>query len=118
MPNPVVWFEVLGQDPEKLQKFYTNTFGWQVNADNPMNYGMVDAQNGKGIGGGIGKGEGGAAWATFYIEVVDVEAILEQVEAHGGTVIVPTTTIPDMVTFGVFADPEGNKVGLVKSEQS
>lgn len=29
--------------------------------------------------------------------------------------IVPTTEIPDMVTFALFADPDGNVVGLVKA---
>jgi predicted enzyme related to lactoylglutathione lyase len=28
----------------------------------------------------------------------------------------PVTEIPGMVTFAQFADPEGNIVGLVKSE--
>jgi predicted enzyme related to lactoylglutathione lyase len=32
------------------------------------------------------------------------------------TVEVPTTTVPGIVTFALFAEPEGNVVGLVKSE--
>ena len=35
----------------------------------------------------------------------------------GGKTVVPETEIPNMVTFALFADPEGNVVGLVKSEQ-
>lgn len=34
----------------------------------------------------------------------------------GGKTVVPVTEIPDMVTFAQFADPEGNVVGLVKSQ--
>ena len=42
MGNPVVHFEVLGKDGEALQSFYSDLFDWKINADNPMNYGIVD----------------------------------------------------------------------------
>src|SRR5215831_11901575 len=52
MANPVGWFEVLGPDGGALQRFYADAFGWQVDADNEMNYGMVAAEEGS-IGGGV-----------------------------------------------------------------
>ncbi len=52
MANPVTHFEIQGADGPKLQQFYRDTFGWDVDANNPMDYGMVSAQ-GRGIGGGI-----------------------------------------------------------------
>ena len=113
MPNPVVHFEVTGKDAKKLHGFYSGVFGWSIQADNPMNYGLVEAQ-GNGIGGGVGQGD--ASSVTFYIEVDDPQAYLAKVEAAGGKTIVPVTEIPGMVTFAQFADPEGNVVGIVKSE--
>jgi predicted enzyme related to lactoylglutathione lyase len=54
MPNPVVHFEVTGKDGKKLQDFYGGIFGWNVDADNPMNYGIVSNEDtGGGIGGGM-----------------------------------------------------------------
>jgi predicted enzyme related to lactoylglutathione lyase len=53
MPNPVGWFEVSGPDASARQRFYRETFGWEFDASNPMNYGMVTASEG-GIGGGVG----------------------------------------------------------------
>ena len=41
MGQPVVHFEVIGKDADKLQSYYSDLFGWEVNADNPMKYGMV-----------------------------------------------------------------------------
>jgi uncharacterized protein len=114
MANPVVHFEVTGKDGKKLQDFYAKTFGWQVNAENPMNYGIVDAQEG-GIGGGISAGDGGTKQVTFYIEVDDPQAYLDKVEAKGGKTVMPVTEIPGMVVLAQFADPEGNVVGLVKA---
>jgi uncharacterized protein len=112
MPNPVVHFEVTGQDGKKLQEFYSKTFGWNVNADNPMNYGIVEGQEG-GIGGGISAGDGGTKQVTFYIAVDNPQAYLDKIESKGGKTVMPVTEIPGMVILAQFADPEGNIVGLV-----
>jgi predicted enzyme related to lactoylglutathione lyase len=114
MAAPVVHFEVVGKDGNKLQDFYTKLFDWKINADNPMNYGLVEAGEG-GIGGGIGGSEPGQpGYVTFYVGVPDVTAALKKAEKLGGKTIMPETDIPNMVTFGLFADPEGNQVGVVK----
>ena len=116
MGAKVVHFEVVGKDAAKLQKFYGEIFDWQINADNPMNYGLVSTQGDGNIGGGIGPAqEGMPGHVTFYIEVDDPDAYLKTIASKGGKTVVPTTVIPDMVTFALFADPEGNVVGLVKS---
>src|SRR5215471_12929798 len=80
MANPVVWFEVLGKDGEKLRRFYSDLFGWQIDASGgEMDYGLVAAGDG-GIGGGIGRSpDGGDGLVTFYIEVDDPAAYLEKV---------------------------------------
>ena len=36
MPNPVIHFEIQSNRAEELQKFYADTFGWHVNADNEI----------------------------------------------------------------------------------
>ena len=116
MAAPVVHFEILGKDAKQLQDFYSKLFDWQINADNPMNYGLVQAGE-KGIGGGVGPAqEGQPGLVTFYIEVPDIKAKLAEIETAGGKTVMPETVIPNMVTFGLFADPEGNVVGVVKSE--
>jgi uncharacterized protein len=112
VPNPVVHFEIIGRDGSALQRFYAETFGWTVNADNPMNYGMVDA-SGQGISGGIGAGP--ASLATFYIEVDDPARYLDNVKAAGGKVVMDVTEIPGYVTIAQFEDPAGNVIGLLKA---
>lgn len=114
MPNPVVHFEVIGKDGKKLQEWYSKIFGWTINADNPMNYGLVEAE-GNGIAGGVGQGDGGTS-VTVYIAVDDPQAKLDKVESLGGKTVMPVTEIPGMVTLAQFADPEGNIVGIVKNE--
>jgi uncharacterized protein len=124
MGQAVVHFEVVGKDGEKLQQYYGELFGWNVNADNPMQYGMVDAKDNtsltgdNGIGGGIGQGpDGYEGHVTFYVAVPDVEEALQKAESLGGTRVMGPEKIMDMVELGQFKDPEGNVIGLVKDQQ-
>jgi len=50
---------------------------------------------------------------TFYIQVPDINQHLGTIEQAGGRTVLPHTET-DMVTFALFADPEGNVVGLVE----
>ena len=43
MAQPVVHFEVHGKNGKKSQEFYSKLFGWTVDSNNPMNYGLVAA---------------------------------------------------------------------------
>jgi predicted enzyme related to lactoylglutathione lyase len=114
MVNPVAWFEITGPDASALQRFYGEAFDWQIDANNPMNYGMVTAGEG-GIGGGVGPHPEGKAHATFYISVPDVDAALAKVGELGGQTIMPPMDVPDGPTIAFFTDPAGNQIGLMKS---
>lgn len=120
MGRPVVHFEVIGQDAQKLQNFYSELFGWEMDSDNPMNYGVVSREGnvsaeGIGIGGGVGVGpEGYPGHVTFYVEVPDVEAALAAAEKLGGTRTMGPDEIMEGLEVGQFTDPEGHVIGLVK----
>jgi predicted enzyme related to lactoylglutathione lyase len=118
MGQAVVHFEVVGKDGAKLQSYYAEMFGWRMNADNPMNYALVEAEDGsqgKGVPGGIGQGpEGYDGHVTFYVEVPDVEAALAKAESLGGTRVMGPETIMGEITLGQFKDPEGNLIGLTQ----
>jgi hypothetical protein len=115
MADKVVHFEVIGKDGKKLQEFYSTLFGWKVDANNPMNYGMVDA-NEAGIGGGIAAGQdGGTGHVTFYVEVADLGSCLKKAEAQGGKTLQEPMAVPGGPEIAMFADPEGHVIGLVKA---
>ena len=116
MGAPVVHFEIYGKDAEKLRAFYTELFGWEIHADNPMNYGLVHTNAGdEGIDGGIAEGD---ARVNVVMEVDDLQVYLDKAVSLGGEVVTPITEIPDMVTFAEFRDPAGNVIGMAKSEES
>jgi predicted enzyme related to lactoylglutathione lyase len=83
-----------------------------------MNYGIVEAQDGRGTGGGIGAGDGTANFVTVYAEVDDVQAYLDKAVSLGGKVMMPVTNVPGMVTFAQFLDPEGHIIGIAKNEET
>lgn len=112
MGKPVVHFEVLGKDGDKLQQFYGDLFDWKITADNPMNYGLVDTQSTEGIAGGVGENPEGAG-VTFFVQVEDLQDSLDKAERLGGRTLVPPTDL-GMVELAFFADPENNRIGLLK----
>ena len=117
MSHPVIHFEIVGGDGKSLQKFYAETFGWKVDANNPMNYGDGLGSGGSsGIGGGITGTQPGDGPATrIYIEANDLQAALDKVEKSGGKTVMPPEAVPGGPEIAMFSDPEGNVVGLVKT---
>lgn len=123
MGQPVVHFEIIGRDIPALQSYYADLFGWKINSNTPVGagYGLVDrADNlnaeGVGIGGGIGGPgpDGYPGHVTIYVEVPDVEAALAKAEALGGTRVMGPESVMDSIEIGLFNDPEGHLMGVVK----
>ncbi len=123
MGQPVVHFEIIGTNAEKLRSYYADLFDWEFNADNPMSYGTVQRDGnttpeGVGIGGGVGVGpEGYSGHVTFYIQVPDVEAALSKAESLGGSRMMGPDEVMEGLEIGLFHDPEGHLVGVVNSSQ-
>ncbi len=122
MGQPVVHFEVVGKDGEKLRSYYSELFGWEFGDPiGPTNYAVTQREgntnaDGAGIGGGVGTGpEGYDGHVTFYVEVDDVEAALQKAESLGGTRMMGPNQMDDPpMTIALFTDPEGHVIGLVK----
>jgi predicted enzyme related to lactoylglutathione lyase len=113
-----MWFEVLGDDTEKLRQFYANLFGWTFDVLPQVDYGVVKTGGTRGVMGGVGKAQGGARpWVTFYTETPDVTASLAKAEALGGRIVAPRMEVPGAI-IGVFEDPEGHVLGLVEAERA
>jgi predicted enzyme related to lactoylglutathione lyase len=121
MGQPVVHFEIIGKDGARLRSYFSELFGWEIDADNPMDYGVVSREGntnaeGVGIGGGIGgpppfEYEG---HVTFYVQVPDVEAALQKAEDLGGKRVMGPDKVMEGLVIGQFLDPEGHLVGLIE----
>jgi uncharacterized protein len=121
MGKPVVHFEIIGQDAERLMRFYEDLFDWDIDSDNPLHYGVVAREgntttDGVGIGGGVGPAQPGSdGHVTFYVEVPDIDAALSQAETLGGTRLWGPLQATDQFELGQFTDPEGHMIGLVRT---
>jgi hypothetical protein len=123
MPQPVVHFEVVGQDPTRLRQFFSELFDWRFDVPSPVaeevsapdDYGFLDlitTEDGTGIRGGVGGGPSYRSHAVIYVGVPDVGAALQRAEDLGGTRVMGPVTSPNGLVVGHFTDPEGTLIGV------
>lgn len=128
--DPVVHFEIPADDVDRAQKFYSETFGWEMYTfDMPENsstggdpyYGVIAAEtdeknmvkNPGQINGGLMKRKMPNQPFTNYISVDDIDEKIAMVEKNGGKICMPKTEIaPGMGHIALFTDTEGNMMGL------
>ena len=73
MGQPVVHFEIIGNDPAKLRRYYGDLFGWEFDTSGPVhaevseagNYGFVD-----------GSASGGRARPAALVGPASLRAVL------------------------------------------
>lgn len=112
--NPILHWEIQSTQPEALHDFYADVFGWTIDANNEMKYGMVSSKGAAGgIDGGIGGAMNGAGRVLVYASVESIPSILERIEELGGKTLMPRTDIGPVV-MAIYTDPEGNTMGLIE----
>ncbi len=112
MGQPVVHFEIGCCDSTQTANFFSDLFGWNMQAAGPAT--MINTGTEGGIQGHIGAlGHEPHNYTIFYVQVDDVQVYLDKAGALGGKTLVPPVEIPSG-TFAWFADPEGNTIGLWK----
>src|SRR5437762_9982575 len=111
MPNPIVHFEIQGNDGPGIQNWYDGVFGWNIDRqpmpgppDSGLTYGLVSAQDGRGIGGGVSASMDGQPHVNIYIEVDDPQAYLDKIVQTGGKIVMPVMEVTETVTLAMFTD--------------
>ena len=110
MSQPIVFFDIAGQDDSKLRKFYSSIFGWESDQTGQFNVKVVSP-----IKGTIRKDP---TEQRIYVGVPDVAAALSDIDHAGGTVDVARFEAAGVVVLGLFKDPAGNAMGLVEMDGS
>lgn len=114
MPSPVVHFEIGCRDSARTKAFFAGLFGWSIDAHN-----QIGAAAPGGIGGHITSlGHEPHNYVTFYAEVDDVQNSIDLAVSLGGKKVVGPVPIPGRGTFAWIADPDGNVVGLWKTQKA
>jgi predicted enzyme related to lactoylglutathione lyase len=114
MGSPIVHFEILGEDGERLAAFYRALFDWTITPVEEGGYAMVDAGSTGAVSGGIGGFPGAPSHVTFYVGVDDVAAALARARDLGATVVMEPREVAAGIETALFADPEGHTIGLMR----
>ena len=135
--DPVVHFEMGYNDRERMKKFYTDTFGWQMQqfGDDMGNYVVAQTSetDEKGMikepghinGGFYAKSDSPDSQApSVVIAVDDINAAVAAVKKNGGKInggmtpegkhTMEPTMIPGVGLWISFNDTEGNRVSLLQ----
>ena len=115
-PAPIVFFDIVGPDVASQAAFYQAVFRWEAAPDGrlavpaatplPGNLRVEDPQ------------QGPIAERVLYVGVPDVDATLESVKAHGGSVVFGRTVVPGVIIVALIEDPAGNRMGLVELDSA
>ena len=119
----VVHFEIYTDDPEAVQPFYWDVFGWKFKKfeGGPVEYWLVTTGDDKdaGINGGLlCPREGQSPGRINTIAIPSLDETIRKIEKLGGSVCVPKMAIPKMGWLAYAQDPAGNVFGLMQPDTS
>ncbi|MBE3012423.1 VOC family protein [Microbispora sp. NEAU-D428] len=116
--NTVAWFEIASDDPEGVQRFYGDLFGWRFRTDEDsaavgMDYRLISYdRDGEVCGGVFGTRGDMPGHAVFSVLVRDVAETCRKVEALGGKVLSQVVGIEGAPDFAYLHDTSGNLFGV------
>lgn len=118
MENLINWFEIPATDFSRAVSFYKSILGLEIKETEMFGTKMgFFPTDGKNVSGAIVQGEDYKPSTDGVIVYLnggnDLQNVLDKVENSKGKIIVPKTQIsPEMGYFGMFIDPEGNKIAV------
>ena len=116
--NPVNWFEIPAADLERAQRFYETVLGIEMRRHDMGDLKMAwfpMVQDGDGATGTLVQNENytpSHAGSMVYFSVQSIEEVIDRVEANGGSVLNPKSSIGEFGFVAHFEDSEGNRVAL------
>ena len=117
--NSLNWFEIPAVDVARSKKFYQTIFGItmedMVMDDNKMAFFPWQAGSGKATGAVVESPNHKPSMegTVVYLNANPaMDEIISKIEAAGGKVLMPKTSIGEHGNIAFFMDTEGNNVGL------
>ena len=99
-------------DMGRATAFYSDVLGWQIaEMAGFEGYPMWQAPN-QVSGGGFVSRDKSIPTMRNYVEVDSIDEVLAKVKTAGGSVVLEKSPISETSWFAVFADTEGNQMGL------
>jgi predicted enzyme related to lactoylglutathione lyase len=116
MPRPIIHTSFAANNPPELAKWYSDLFGWTWVDFPDMQYATAEYSETPQANAGFSSTAMGTpvGQVMVYIYSDDVNADLQQIADLGGTIVQHPIEIPGVGDWGVFLDPSGNRVSLLK----
>lgn len=115
MGRPVMQWQMVTRNPDRLADFYGQLFGWKITTNNALGCRMVDTGAERGIHGGIWPAPPEAnSFVQLFVEVDDMADHVRRATELGARVIVPPQALPDGGQLAILHDPEGVPFGVLK----
>ena len=127
--DPVVHFEMPYEEKERMVKFYSKAFGWQMQklGEDMGNYVTAqttetDKNNMVTVPGTINggfypkKADFPAHYPSIVIAVEDIRRSMKKVTDAGGKLLGEPIAIPGIGDYVSFMDTEGNRVSLLQGK--
>jgi predicted enzyme related to lactoylglutathione lyase len=112
MPHPVIHTEIRSENPDATREFFADLFGWKVASEGGFpGYTFIDTGTEDGPAVAISPRQGGEDEVLFFVAVENVAETLKRAEELGGAIVQPVQEVPG-VSFGVFSDAQGHRVGV------
>jgi predicted enzyme related to lactoylglutathione lyase len=112
MENTVCLFEIPADDPESLQKFYDEMFGWSFEKfPGAFRYYKIHMDQ-KIPRGGITARQDATHTPVNYVRVASLAKALEKATGLGAKIVVTRKAIPGKGWYAVLLDPQNNRIGL------
>lgn len=109
MPNPVVHWQILTRQVDRLAAFYSALFGWKFSAENALGYRQqASTGSSEGVTGGLWPiAPEQHAMVQLFVKVSDVGAFVAQAERLGARIVIPAQLLPGGDEMAVAVDPDG-----------
>jgi predicted enzyme related to lactoylglutathione lyase len=124
--HSIVHIEISTSDGQASAEFYHGLFGWKIEAhplptdpdrkvwqytprEGPGGL-FLELSDGKEDGRLVAPGD-----VLVYVTTDDVAGTLARAEALGGKVVIPSRENTAGMSWGMFTDPTGNRIGVVQA---
>ncbi|MEO1035187.1 MAG: VOC family protein [Pseudomonadota bacterium] len=116
--NAVTYFEIPVENLDRASRFYAAVFATELERTviDGNDYALFRSSDGSpGASGALAKGDSyvpSEHGTRIYFSVASIDATLESVVAHGGSVAFEKTSIGELGWVAEFTDTEGNVIAL------
>ncbi|GAA1128971.1 VOC family protein [Kribbella jejuensis] len=109
----IIHVEIVAEDHDRVAQFYREVFGWELTpAPVPDGYLLARTGQGDGIDGAIMSNRYQSQQTIAWLEVDNLEPILDAARAAGGEQVGEIQELPGVGRLTYIRDPEGVLLGL------